>query len=383
MAGIYIHIPFCASRCIYCGFYSTVQTSVQDEYTTALCRELALRKDYLQKPVTTVYLGGGTPSQLSAKNLKRIFTTIDTLYGPCCDMEEVTMECNPDDVTEEMCHTLQQLPINRVSMGAQTFSDERLRFLHRRHNAEQVALATQRLRAAGISNISLDLMFGFPDESLFEWEEDIWMALALNPQHISAYSLMYEEGTPLYRMLERSEVKEVDEELALGMYNRLIDMLTEAGYEHYEISNFARPGFRSRHNSSYWHGVPYLGIGAAAHSYNGKSRQWNVSNVGEYIRCINLSDDGKLLPELYEREELDITTRYNDLVTTALRTREGISMEEVKAEYGQHLLDYMLANARQRIAMGDMAVSDGRLHITRQGIFISDDVMSDLIYTGE
>lgn len=383
MAGIYIHIPFCASRCIYCGFYSTVQTSVQDEYTTALCRELALRKEYLKEPVTTVYLGGGTPSQLSADNLKRIFTTIDTLYGPCSNMEEVTMECNPDDVTEEMCHTLQQLPINRVSMGAQTFSDERLRFLHRRHNAEQVALATQRLRAAGISNISLDLMFGFPDESLFEWEEDIWMALALNPQHISAYSLMYEEDTPLYRMLERSEVKEVDEEVALGMYNRLVDMLTEAGYEHYEISNFARPGFRSRHNSSYWHGVPYFGIGAAAHSYNGKSRQWNVSNVGEYIRCINLSDDGKLLPELYEREELDITTRYNDLVTTALRTREGISMEEVKAEYGQHLLDYMLANARQRIAMGDMAVSDGRLHITRQGIFISDDVMSDLIYTGE
>lgn len=360
-----------------------MQTSVQDEYTTALCRELALRKDYLQEPVTTVYLGGGTPSQLSADNLKRIFMTIEQLYGPCSDMEEVTMECNPDDVTEEMCHTLQQLPINRVSMGAQTFSDERLRFLHRRHNAEQVALATQRLRAAGISNISLDLMFGFPDESLFEWEEDIWMALALNPQHISAYSLMYEEGTPLYRMLERSEVKEVDEEVALGMYNRLVDMLTEAGYEHYEISNFARPGFRSRHNSSYWHGVPYLGIGAAAHSYNGKSRQWNVSNVGEYIRCINLSDDGKLQPELYEREELDITTRYNDLVTTALRTREGISMEEVKAEYGQHMLDYMLTNAQQRIAAGDMAVSDGRLHITRQGIFISDDVMSDLIYTVE
>lgn len=244
------------------------------------------------------------------------------------------MECNPDDVTEEFCETLKLLPVNRVSMGAQTFSDHRLRFLHRRHNAAEVKTAVERLRGIGIRNISIDLMFGFPQETLADWQSDITAAINLGVEHISAYSLMYEEGTTLYRMLEQGKIEEIDEETSRQMYEQLISQLTEAGYEHYEISNFARPGKRSHHNSSYWHEIPYIGIGAAAHSYkrNGKAmRSWNVDDISEYISRINQGE----LPS--ESETLDLNTRYNDLITTALRTSDGIDIEKTKQEFGTEL----------------------------------------------
>jgi len=374
MSSIYIHIPFCASRCIYCGFYSTTLPELQDAYTDAVCKELRQRQDYISSPVRTIYLGGGTPSQLSAENLSKIFETVGNLYGSFSNMEEITMECNPDDITEDFCKVLTTLPVNRVSMGIQSFSDKRLKFLHRRHTSEEAVFAVQRLRAAGISNISIDLMFGFPEETLFEWEEDLWMALALNPQHISAYSLMYEEGTALRHLLDKGKIKEIDEELSVAMYNRLVDLLTEAGYEHYEISNFARSGFRSIHNSSYWNETEYLGVGAAAHSYNKASRQWNISDAEEYIRRIRCGET------TFEKEELDLHTRYDDLITTALRTHEGIDLDKMKAEYGEKLYKYLLDNAQPRIDSGDMRKENRRLSLTRKGLYISDDVMSDLIY---
>ena len=204
--------------------------------------------------IETIYLGGGTPSQLNGSQLNQIFSAIRKNYTLAENME-ITMECNPDDVTGDFCETLKQLPINRISMGAQTFCNERLRFLHRRHNAGEVEEAVTRLRNIGIRNISIDLMFGFPEESLSQWMSDIRHAIQLDVEHISAYSLMYEEGTPLYHMLKQGKISEIDEETSRKMYETLIDQLTGAGYEHYEISNFARPGFRSRHNSSYWHEV--------------------------------------------------------------------------------------------------------------------------------
>ena len=296
MAGLYIHIPFCESRCIYCGFYSTTSLSMRDDYVNALCKEMKMRPiktatdyDYSLK---TIYLGGGTPSQLTHDQLIRLFEGIKEAYFPPEHPEEefskmeITMECNPDDVSEEFCKTLQQLPVNRVSMGAQTFSDHRLGFLHRRHKAADVKAAIKRLRGIGIHNISIDLMFGFPGETLKDWEKDIDEAIHLGVEHISAYSLMYEEGTTLYRMLEQGKIEEINEETSRQMYELLITLLTSAGYEHYEISNFAKPGCRSRHNSSYWHEVPYIGIGAAAHSYNRKQRSWNIENIQTYIRSI-------------------------------------------------------------------------------------------------
>ena len=236
MAGLYIHIPFCKSRCIYCGFYSTTLSSTwQDRYVDALCQEMEMRSG----EVSTIYLGGGTPSLLSAENLRRLFAAIHQHYD-CSQLRELTIECNPDDVTLPFVAVLPQLGINRVSLGAQTFSDDRLRFLHRRHTAHQVDEAIALLRQAGIRNISLDLMFGFPNQTLDEWDEDIAHAIALQPEHISAYSLMYEEGTPLFEYLQKGHLTELSDELSRQMYELLINRLDAAGYEHYEISNWAR-----------------------------------------------------------------------------------------------------------------------------------------------
>ena len=413
MLGLYIHIPFCASRCIYCGFYSTVPTkkkderlSVEERYVNAICHEMELRTEANSdmsggrtSGLSTIYLGGGTPSQLSFESLQKIFQTIDKVYhiGLEWDIEhntcttatpiEVTMECNPDDITEEFAQNLRSLPINRISMGAQTFSDERLRFLHRRHTADEVEMAVKRLRNANIGNISVDLMFGFPNETLEEWEDDIERLLALDIEHISAYSLMYEEGTPLYRLLQAGKVKDMDDELYRQMYDTLIDRLAEAGYEQYEISNFAKlkvqtskfkpqssnlkipSPFRSQHNSSYWHNVPYIGIGASAHSYGNGKRSWNIADTKAYITAI----ENDILP--CEEEIIDADTHYNDMIMTALRTCEGIELSMLSAEYRTYLM--RLAKPLQQ--QGLLKEDNGWLHLTRDGIYVSDSVMSDLM----
>ena len=375
MAGLYIHIPFCASRCIYCGFYSTTLPQLQDRYVEAVCREMEFRGE---RDLSTIYLGGGTPSQLSAENLRKIFLYINKVYGTdfkeaedVSEME-ITMECNPDDITPEFCETLCTLPVNRISMGAQTFSDSRLRFLRRRHTADEVRTAVDRLRKIGIGNISVDLMFGFPDETLEEWKSDIRECLALNVEHISAYSLMYEEGTPLYKMLVEGKIKEIDEELSLQMYETLINMLTAAGFEHYEISNFAKPSFRSRHNSSYWHGTPYIGIGAAAHSFDTVSRRWNVADIKTYIESIERGE----LP--YEREVLDTGTRYNETVMTGLRTCEGVDLKYILDSFGPKYERHLLSNAQKNISLGNLIVEDNRLRLTRKGIYTSDGITAEL-----
>lgn len=372
MAGIYIHIPFCKSRCIYCGFYSTTLLDLRKKYINAVCREMELRKNYIREPFSTIYLGGGTPSLLDEAELTKLFLYINNV----CDVDrnaEITMECNPDDITPEFTNMLSRLPINRVSMGAQTFADSRLRLLHRRHNSDEVKHAVKLLREAGIKNISIDLMFGFPDESLSQWKEDISAALALNVEHISAYSLMYEEDTPLWKMLDTGKVKEIDEELSLTMFKELVCQLTDAGYEHYEISNFARPGYRSRHNSSYWHQVPYIGLGAAAHSFDLNSRQWNVADLKLYIEEIN----NGIIP--MEREELDNDTTFNDIITTALRTSDGIDLNAMETRLGKRYRNTLISAAGKHLEQGLLEIRHDRLRLTSEGIFISDMVMSDLM----
>ena len=363
MAGLYIHIPFCKSRCVYCGFYSTTGLELRERYVDALCREMEIRGEW--NDIETVYLGGGTPSQLSIEQLQRLFIYINKVKEDA----EITIEMNPDDVTAEFAAELQQLGVNRVSMGAQTFNDERLRFLHRRHNAKQVHQAVETLRQAGFKNISIDLMYGFPEETLDDWKADIEEALSLDVEHISTYCLMYEEGTPLYQLLEQGKVSEVDEELERQMYYTLKDRLEAAGYEHYEISNFARPGFRSRHNSSYWQGIPYIGIGAAAHSYDINTRSWNIADIRQYITGI---EQGQ---RLYESETLDEVTRYNDAVTVALRTCEGLDLSKLTSEQRT----YCLANAQKHIDANLLKLQDNHLSLTKEGLFISDMLMSDLI----
>ncbi|MBR1401447.1 MAG: radical SAM family heme chaperone HemW [Prevotella sp.] len=376
MTGLYIHIPFCKSRCIYCGFYSTTMGEMKDAYVDALCQEMKMRKS--DDEIATIYLGGGTPSQLSPTQLQYIYNIINKVYH-VSDDAEITMECNPDDITPEYAQLIRELPINRVSMGAQTFNDETLRFLRRRHTSQQVKEAVSLLRNAGINNISIDLMFGFPNETLEEWQNDIREALNLNVEHISAYSLMYEEGTPLLRMMQQEEGKEdcklhiIKEETSLAMYEELINRLTAAGFTHYEISNFGK--IRSRHNSSYWQRLPYIGIGAAAHSYDQISRWWNVADVKKYIQLVNQG----ILPT-DERELLDLETQYNDMVTTALRTCEGISLTLVKDLFGMEYHEYLLKNAEKSIARHLLEITGDHIHLTREGLFISDDIMSDLIH---
>lgn len=377
MAGLYIHIPFCASRCIYCGFYSTTYSALQDKYVKALCQEMTLRHNELNdinQDINTIYIGGGTPSQLSVSNIQDIFTYINKVWKGKVNVSEVTIECNPDDITDDFAKAISRLPINRVSMGAQTFNDDRLRFLHRRHCAEEVRDAVNRLRRAGISNISIDLMFGFPDETIDDWSKDIDTALSLGVQHISAYSLMYEEGTTLFRLLEQKKIKPIDEETSLSMYNLLIDKLSAAGYVQYEISNFALPGFESKHNSSYWHAIPYIGIGASAHSYDTKSRRWNISDINKYI----ISIENGQLP--YKEELLDNNTKYDDLITTAMRTREGIDTEKMKRDFGDDLYTYFIKESRKHINNGTLKERNGWVSLTRKGLFVSDDIMSDLMH---
>lgn len=372
MAGIYIHIPFCKSRCIYCGFYSTTLLDLRKKYINAVCREMELRKNYIREPFSTIYLGGGTPSLLDEAELTKLFLYINNVYDVDRNAE-ITMECNPDDITPKFTNMLSRLPINRVSMGAQTFADSRLRLLHRRHSSDEVKHAVKLLREAGIKNISIDLMFGFPDESLSQWKEDISAALALNVEHISAYSLMYEENTPLWKMLDTGKVKEIDEELSLTMFKELVCQLTDAGYEHYEISNFARPGYRSRHNSSYWHQVPYIGLGAAAHSFDLNSRQWNVADLKLYIEEIN----NGIIP--MEREELDNDTTFNDIITTALRTSDGIDLNALETRLGKRYRNTLISAAGKHLEQGLLEIRHDRLRLTSEGIFISDMVMSDLM----
>ena len=374
MAGIYIHIPFCKRRCIYCDFFSTTQSEKKSAYIRSLSQELEFRKDYLEgEEIETIYLGGGTPSQLSQQELETIFSYIYKIYKVKKDAE-ITLEANPDDLTQEYVNQLRQLPINRISMGIQTFQEETLKVLHRRHTAVQAIEAFQRCREAGFHNISIDLMYGLPGETLETWKQDLHQALELHPEHISAYHLIYEEDTILWKLREEQKVKEADEDLSVTLFTTLIDELTKAGYQHYEISNFCLPELHSKHNSSYWTGKKYLGCGPSAHSFNGISRQWNVSSLEEYMEGI---EKGK---PYYEIEELDIYTRYNDFVITSIRTCWGMPLSHLRTTFGEELYRYCLRMAKPHLEQGVLDISEGTMKLTKKGIFVSDGIMSDLLW---
>ena len=375
MAGIYIHIPFCKQRCRYCAFYSTTLHALHGSYATALCRELEQRKEYAGgEPVATIYLGGGTPSLLTEEHLTNILKAIHGNYR-IAPNPEITIECNPDDLTPSYTSMLARLGFNRISMGVQSFCDEQLRRLGRRHTAEGARTAVHNARTAGFRNISIDLMFALPCSTPAQWAADLRSAIELQPEHISAYNLTYEEGTPLYRALQKGEIAELSEEENLAQFNMLIEQMKAAGYHHYEISNFARTGYESRHNSSYWHDTPYIGYGAGAHSYDGTSRGWNIADVQLYIKGINCGTP------VFEVEQLTNEERYNDAVLTRLRTADGLPTEWVKDKFGHTLYNYMMQAARKEIAAGNLCQTpDGRFTLTPKGIFVSDAVIREFIY---
>ncbi len=373
MAGLYIHIPFCKKRCIYCDFYSGVDTSQKARYIRALAMEWESRRSELgESSIDTVYLGGGTPSQLTISELKSLFDRLSGIdWGRC---KEVTIEVNPDDLTESYIEGLTSLPINRISMGIQSFEDSDLSFLNRRHTSLQAVEAVKLCQASGFDNLSIDLIYGLPGQTLESWAKNIEMAISLKVPHISAYNLIYEQGTVLYRLLQEGKVEECDDDLALQMFDLLIDRLTCEGFEHYEISNFALPGCYSRHNTAYWQNVPYLGIGASAHSYDGYTRSWNVADLRAYCDKI---ESGCMA---YTVEPLSRDDLYNDLVMTSLRTMWGLDLNKVKSLYGNDRYLYCLKQADGYIRSGHLNLTGECLRLTRKGLFISDAIMSDLFY---
>lgn len=374
MAGLYIHIPFCKQRCTYCAFYSTTLYNIKEQYVDALCKELVTRKDYAGGEVIgTIYIGGGTPSTLSMSQLQRICDTIYANYR-ISESAEITIECNPDDLTADFLSELKQLPFNRISMGIQTFDDTRLKHLGRRHTAEKARQAVANARTAGYNNISIDLIFALPGSTAESWMHDLDCAIALNPDHLSAYNLTYEEGTPLYRALQRGDFEELSEEENIRQFQMLIEAMKKAGYRHYEISNFAKPGRESRHNSSYWNNTPYIGCGAAAHSYNGTSRQWNVADIKEYIKGIENGEP------VFEIEHLSEEERYNDTILTRLRTADGIPLEWIQQNFSEKFINHLLRITEKEIALGNLKEENGHLSLTEKGIFISDAVIRELIY---
>ncbi len=374
MAGIYIHIPFCKQRCNYCAFYSTTLYNIREKYVDALCKEIVMRKEYAAcAAIETIYFGGGTPSTLTMEQLQRICDTIYTTYE-ISPTPEVTIECNPDDLTPDFLAQLKELPFNRISMGVQSFNDTQLKRLGRRHNADKARQAVRNARKAGYDNISIDLIFALPGSTITEWEHDLESAIALRPDHLSAYNLTYEEGTLLHRALERGDFSELSEEENIEQFQMLIAKLKEAGYRHYEISNFALPGRESRHNSSYWNDTPYIGCGAAAHSYNGTSRQWNIADIREYIKGIENNNPN------FEIEELTEEERYNDTILTRLRTAKGIPLKWMKEKFNDRLNRYLQQMAEKEITLGNLKEEEGHLSLTEKGIFISDAVIRELIY---
>ena len=353
--GLYIHVPFCKSRCIYCDFYSTTCGADQRrEYVEALIHEMQCRHDYLgATTLSSVYIGGGTPSTLSADELERIFEAINRHWALAPD-SEVTLEANPDDSTADYARALTALPVNRVSMGVQTFNDEMLRLLRRRHTAAQVYEAIDRLLAAGIDNLSIDLIYGLPSQTLEQWQQDLDKALALPVSHLSAYALIYEEGTALYRLREQGKVAEASDELSLRMFEMLMDKAAEAGFRHYEISNFALPHREARHNSGYWSGMHYLGLGPAAHSYNGTGRQWNTPDLGAYLKA----DGDTATAGLITTEALTPRIRQEETLLTRLRTARGLDLAAFRRDFGQQALDALLARAKPYINNGTLVLCD-------------------------
>lgn len=367
MAGIYIHIPFCIKRCTYCNFYSTVNTYNLNNYVDALCHEAIARKEYLHTfDIDTLYFGGGTPSLLNSNQINKIYSTLSNIYN-LKNLKEFTLECNPDDITQEFITSLKTTKVNRISIGIQSFDDRILSFINRRHNAESAVSAVKKLQENGYNNISIDLIYGIPGQTDDIWQKSIDTAINLKVQHISAYNLSFEKGTVMYKYRNQA----LDDDTCLNMYETLCERMDKEGFEHYEISNFALKSdngksFRSMHNSLYWSSEEYLGLGAGAHSYNRETRCWN----GEIEKSSYNTLSWKCEYETLSNQDI-----YNDLIVTALRTKEGLDINKIDNIYKENFLKTAI-NLKKK---GLVNIESERVIITKEGIFLSDSIMREFI----
>lgn len=371
---LYLHIPFCKQACHYCNFHFSTSLGQKDALLEALLHELDLQSDYLgEAELTTVYFGGGTPSLLEIKDLARIFSKIQAIHR-VDPGAEITIEANPDDLSADYLRDLRHhTPVNRLSIGVQSFQEADLRWMNRGHNAAQARDSLLTARAAGFDNITLDLIYGAPTTSDEQWRENLRIVIEAGILHLSCYCLTVEEGTALAHFVRKGQSPPVDEERAARQFDDLLDATERAGYEHYEISNFALPGQYARHNTSYWSGEPYLGIGPSAHSFDGGSRQWNVANNARYIRALAAGE----VP--FEREVLSLSQRYNELVMTGLRTQWGVSLERLGA------LDPAFAahfehTAQPFLRSGQLMREGNTFCLTRAGKFLADGIAAALFW---
>lgn len=372
MSGIYLHIPFCRQACHYCDFHFSTNLENQNDVIAALKRELVLRKQYLDnEPVKTIYFGGGTPSVLSSAQVKELMTVIQDNF--ILEPEpEITLEANPEDLTIENLMVFQETGINRLSIGIQSFDPKVLKFINRSHDEEAAITSFKLARKAGFNNISIDLIYSIPDQPDSIWLKNIQQAIDLQPEHISSYSLTIEEKTVFGRWHEKGKLKPTDDEDAARQLEILMKEMDQAGYEQYEISNFSKSGFQSKHNSSYWKREPYLGIGPSAHSYNGTSRQYNVSNNYEYLKHLNLD----IVP--FVREELSREDKINDFLLTSLRTSWGTDLSILRLEMNYDVLNVHSTYLKKLLDENFIRIENDFLTLTNRGKLLADKISSDL-----
>lgn len=376
MAGIYVHIPFCKKACHYCNFHFSTSLQLKNDFIEALLKEIEWQKNYLEnEAIKTIYLGGGTPSILPGDDIKNILDKLYACFFVTADAE-ITLEANPDDITDEKLSQWKQAGINRFSIGIQSFFNEDLQWMNRVHSAAGAEQCIDKVKIAGFENFSIDLIYGGPALSDEHWQQNINKTIALKAPHVSCYALTVEPKTALDKMIQQKKKEPVDADKQARHFMMLIKALHRAGYEHYEISNFAKPGFRSRHNSSYWKGEKYLGLGPSAHSFNGSTRQWNIANNALYIQSIKRGELN------FEKEELSITTQLNEYIMTSLRTTEGLDLNYVKEKFGEEFSSKLLSSASNKKYNSSLKVQDSNLILTNEGKLFADGIAADLFFTG-
>jgi oxygen-independent coproporphyrinogen-3 oxidase len=374
MAGIYIHIPFCRQACHYCDFHFSVNLETKEKMVDAIIAEIEMRKNYLDNEVIhTIYFGGGSPSLLEKNHLDKIFDALHSMYQIDADAE-ITLEANPDDLTPEKIAALKGTPVNRLSIGIQSFYDSDLRWMNRLHTAEQAITSVKAAQQEGFNNISIDLIYGLPELTNQQWDDNLSKAFNLNIQHLSCYSLTVEPKTALASFIKKGISKNISEESAATQFEMLMARIKKEGWQHYEISNFCREGLHSRHNSSYWKGEKYLGIGPSAHSFNGSSRQWNIANNHQYLSGIEKG----ISP--FEHEILSPVQRINEYIMTSLRTMWGLDLKKVYSGYGENYIAPLIATGNKLKENGWLNLEDDKLILTDSGKLVADRIVLELMF---
>lgn len=370
MAGIYIHIPFCRRACHYCDFHFTTNLSRSTELVDAILKEILLRKDYLEtESISTIYFGGGTPSLLPTADIERILNAIGKHHSIDSELE-LTLEANPEDLSKEKLQEFSSVGVNRLSLGTQSFIDSELKWMNRMHTANQTQQAISNAKNAGFNNISIDLIFGLPNQSEADWELNLKTAIELDVEHISSYSLTVEPKTVLNNNIKKGIQQPPIEEDSARFFLRGIDALTKAGFDHYEISNYAKPNHLSRHNSSYWHGAKYLGLGPSAHSYNGGQRQWNVRSNSAYISKVNGGES------FQESENLSPSDKVNEHILTGLRTKWGIQ-KSILSSIDGNAWD-MVKQSAEKLQNQGLRIDDHAITLTKDGMLVADNLTASL-----